>query len=357
LFDFQSIGKKELLMSSYAFWNNKGGVGKSFLCFIAACEYANRNPETDVYVIDLCPQANVSEMLLGGQDKGGLVLRECLANPKFRKSVGGYLEERLNSPFHKTEDATKFSINVSEHNSSAPTNLSLVCGDNLVEVLGEAIRQTSQLSVPFDSWKKVISWIADLKESLAEASPNEAVFFFDCNPSFAVYTQLAIAAAEYLIVPFTADESSRRGMENIIALLYGQGDDYLANFARLSFYKRAKEEGISLPKLHTFVSNRIILFDGKASKASQAASHAITATVEAVKKKHRSIFANPSLGTRERFVEIPDYHTAAIVSALTGTPMHRLKAGPKTINGERIQINVSPLSGYKSALTKFVDAL
>jgi len=28
-------------MSSYAFWNNKGGVGKSFLCFIAGCEYAN----------------------------------------------------------------------------------------------------------------------------------------------------------------------------------------------------------------------------------------------------------------------------------------------------------------------------
>ena len=53
-------------MTAYAFWNNKGGVGKSFLCFIAAAEYAQRNPGTDVYVIDLCPQANVSETLLGG---------------------------------------------------------------------------------------------------------------------------------------------------------------------------------------------------------------------------------------------------------------------------------------------------
>jgi cellulose biosynthesis protein BcsQ len=42
-------------MSSYAFWNNKGGVGKSFLCFVAASEYAHRHPDTDVYVIDLCP--------------------------------------------------------------------------------------------------------------------------------------------------------------------------------------------------------------------------------------------------------------------------------------------------------------
>src|SRR5262245_3842396 len=57
-------------MSSYAFWNNKGGVGKRFLCFVAASEYAHRNPGTDVYVIDLCPQGNVSEILLGGPDGG-----------------------------------------------------------------------------------------------------------------------------------------------------------------------------------------------------------------------------------------------------------------------------------------------
>lgn len=344
-------------MSSYAFWNNKGGVGKSFLCFIAACEYAHRNPETSVYVIDLCPQANTSEMLLGGQDKGGIVLRTYLANKDFRKSVGGYLEARLNSPFQKIEDAERFVINVSKHNSNVPKNLGLVCGDNLVEVLGEAVRQTSQLSVPFDSWKKVLSWINDLKSDLSEASLNEAVFFIDCNPSFAIYTQLAVAAAEYLIVPFTADESSRRGMENIIALLYGQGDEYLANFARLSFYKRAKEEGIPLPKMHTFVSNRIILFDGEPSKASKAASSAIVKTVEQVRKKHRSIFAYPKVEIEDRFIDIPDYHTAAIVSSLTGTPMHKLKAGPKLIGGERIQINPGPLKNYKAKLSEFVDVL
>ena len=51
-------------MTAYAFWNNKGGVGKSFLSFVAATEYARKYPDTDVYVIDLCPQANISEMLI-----------------------------------------------------------------------------------------------------------------------------------------------------------------------------------------------------------------------------------------------------------------------------------------------------
>ena len=55
-------------MTAYAFWNNKGGVGKSFLGFVAATEYAHTYPETDVYVIDLCPQADISETLLAKPD-------------------------------------------------------------------------------------------------------------------------------------------------------------------------------------------------------------------------------------------------------------------------------------------------
>lgn len=344
-------------MSAYAFWNNKGGVGKSFLCFIAACEYARKNPNTNVHVIDLCPQANVSETLLGGQVHGGKTLRKLLGSDKNRISVGGYLEQRLNSPFMQVPDAARFAVNVHEYNEKVPKNLRLVCGDNLVEVLAEAIRQTSQLSVPVDSWKKVIYWIKDLKDDLRESRAGDSVFFFDCNPSFAIYTQLAVAASEYLIIPFTADESSRRGIENIIALLYGQGDEYIANFARLSFFKRAKEEGIDLPKLHTFISNRVTLFDGEPSKAFRAANKTIVETIEGLAKKHRSIFAYPKVNVSERFVDIPDYHGASIVSALTGTPVHKLMAGPKLINGERIQVNLEPLQKYKAALDKLVEFL
>lgn len=344
-------------MSAYAFWNNKGGVGKSFLCFMAACEYAYKNPTSDVFVIDLCPQANVSEMLLGGQDRGGAALRAHLSNTSFRRSVGGYIEQRLNSPFRPISDSYRYVVRPSEENVKIPKNLGLVCGDNLVEILGEAVRQTSQLSVPFDAWKKVVLWIDDLKKEIEENTLGDAVFFIDCNPSFAIYTQLAVAASDYLVVPFTADESSRRGMENIIALLYGQGDDYLANFSRLSFYKKAKEEGISLPKLHTFVSNKSIVFDGEPTKASRAATSAIVETVETVRKKHRTIFAYPSVSAADRFIDIPDYHAAAIVSSLTGTPMHKLKAGPKIVNGHRIQINVGPLTSYNAALNQLVGRL
>lgn len=61
-------------MATYAIWNNKGGVGKSYLTFQIACEYARQHPAQNVLVLDVCPQANSSSMLLGGMVKGEKVV-------------------------------------------------------------------------------------------------------------------------------------------------------------------------------------------------------------------------------------------------------------------------------------------
>ena len=58
------------LIHSYAIWNNKGGVGKSTITFHLAMRYAELHPDINVLVIDLCPQANSSMMLLGGGSSG-----------------------------------------------------------------------------------------------------------------------------------------------------------------------------------------------------------------------------------------------------------------------------------------------
>lgn len=49
-------------MAVYAVWNNKGGVGKSYLAFQLASEYARINPAKKVLVVDFCPQANSSSI-------------------------------------------------------------------------------------------------------------------------------------------------------------------------------------------------------------------------------------------------------------------------------------------------------
>src|SRR6266481_1936 len=344
-------------MSSYAFWNNKGGVGKSFLCFISACEYAHRHPDTDVYVIDLCPQANLSETLLAGHSTRASIISK-LTRKTPRATVAGYIEARLSSPFRQLADVTPYVTVPRQTNPAVPKNLKLICGDNLLEIVSEAIRQTSQLSIPTDAWKQVISWIKDLTTKLRELSGDrDSMFVIDCNPSFAIYTQLDLAAADFVVVPFTADDSSRRAVENVVALLYGIGDAHTAAYARISFSKRAKEDGVDIPRLHTFVSNRQTLYEGRPSKAFEAVSGVIKQTVNEIYAKHRGVFANPSQNPSNAFLEVPDYHSASIVAAMTGTPLHALKAGPRELGGERVQINRVPLQKYRDALERVVDCL
>ena len=363
-------------MTAYAFWNNKGGVGKSFLSFVAATEYARTYPGTDVYVIDLCPQANISEMLLLDSelliDTGDQmsILSYDVVRENFdpihkmigktpRATIAGYLEARLNSPFRPI-DVSPYVCRPRDFNTKIPTNLLLVCGDYLLEILSEAIRQTSQLAIPVDAWKQVLSWIKDLTAALRKRSGNrDALFIIDCNPSFAIYTQLALAAAENLVVPFTPDDSSRRAVENVVALLYGHGmsDRKIETYARINFANRAKAEGLDVPKLHTFVSNRVTRYRRKASKAFEAVNETIKVTLDELHKKHRQIYATPKVSPSERFIEIPDYHSACVVMTVKGIPLDNLKAGPNMVHGKQIQLNPEPLNQYREALTEFVSYL
>ena len=277
-----------------------------------------------------------------------------------RGTVAGYLEARLNSPFRTIKNVDPYVCRPRDFNAKLPENLLLICGDNLLEILSEAIRQTSQLVIPVDAWKQVLSWIKDLTAALRERSGDrDALFILDCNPSFAIYTQLALVAAENVVIPFTADDSSRRAVENVVALLYGygMGDSRIETYARISFAKKAKEEGLEIPKLHTFVSNRITRYRGKASKAFEAVSESIKVTLDTLHKKHRQIYSTPKEIPSERFIEIPDYHSACVFMTTEGVPLYNLQPGPKEFRGKRVQLNREPLERYRKALAQFVDYL
>ena len=76
-----------------------------------------------------------------------------------------------------------------------------------------------------------------------------------------------------------------------------------------------------------------------------------------IHSKHRNIFANPKDLPGSSFIDIPDYHGACIVATTTGTPIHKLKPGPRMIGEERVQLNPAPLKKYREALEEFVDCL
>ena len=143
----------------YAIWNNKGGVGKTFLSFMLSSEYALKNPDKTVIVVDMCPQANLSEILLGGNSNGSKTLEDLI---KKEKTIGGYINSRIKSPHEKTGNETSFGINISEYNNNIPVNLMLIAGDPKLEIQAQVMNQISSQTLPPETWKNVHSWLLDL---------------------------------------------------------------------------------------------------------------------------------------------------------------------------------------------------
>jgi chromosome partitioning protein len=75
----------------YAFYNNKGGVGKTTLCQNVSCLYAEKNPKKQVLVIDLCPQASISQFLLGG-GRVGYKTNQDIQTRAVRRNIVGFMD-------------------------------------------------------------------------------------------------------------------------------------------------------------------------------------------------------------------------------------------------------------------------
>lgn len=334
----------------YAVWNNKGGVGKTFVTFVVAAEYAHQHPDTTVVVLDMCPQCNVSEILLGGNSSGAKALDQLLAkNP--RQTVGGYFDQRVRSPHSRTGTELSFLIDPHSFNPALPPNIRIVAGDPSLEVQAQAINQIAAQTLPPDAWGNVHKWAFDIVDAIRTQIP-KSVFFLDCNPSFAAYTELALLAATRVIVPCTADGSSARAIDNLAQLLYGIGVP--TQYQNASFSAQAGKFGLALPSIHLVPLNRSTQYDQRASKAFAAMYEQIKSRAEKLRKLDPTRFSLPAGQT---FFDIPDAHSVSVVCSHKGLPLSNLKPGPYGVYNLTIQVNPEPLTRYYDAVRKMVSLL
>jgi cellulose biosynthesis protein BcsQ len=345
------IQKRAGTLPRYAVWNNKGGVGKTFVTFVVAAQYAADHPDELVVVVDMCPQANVSEILLGGNGKGSAELSKLLGKTP-RQTIGGYFDQRITSPHSKTGTEFSFLTDVSQLNRNLPSNMRLIAGDPSLEVQTQAINQISGQTLPMNAWANVHRWLIDVLDAISTQIPS-SVFFIDCNPSFSAYTEIALLAANRIIVPCTADGSSARAIDNISQLLYGIGVP--AQYSGANFSAQAERHGMSLPSLHLIPLNRSTQYDKKASKAFGAMYEEIKNRVQSLRRQMPSIFSLPQ--AQDPFLEIPDAHSVSVVAAHEGIPLSQIKMGAHTVHGVKTQVNPEPLDRYKEAVTNLVQLL
>jgi cellulose biosynthesis protein BcsQ len=333
-------------MAVYALWNNKGGVGKSYLTFQIACEYARTHSDQKVLVIDLCPQANSSSMLLGGMIKGEANLNDMSsANP--RRTVAGYIRERLSSPYHSPASGARYLLHVFDRNSYVPTNLFLVTGDEELEMLASRVTNATQPG-PDDAWAKVHLWMRDLISDVRQSwQVEDSTVFIDCNPSFSIYTEIALSASDRLIIPFSADGSSRRAVRTVLSLLYGV---MRRTGAEQSEFYRFR---LRVPQIYCYVGNRMTQSNLHSAKAFRTVVVEIGAEIRSVWETNPNAFQIHPSGTsapttlktfREMFQkEIVDANTASVVSGALGIPIVSMNAGSHDLAGKSIQVNQSQL--------------
>lgn len=297
----------------------------------------------------MCPQANISEVVLGGNGKGAEQLEKLLtATP--RRTIGGYLDERISSPHKLTGNETSYILRASEYNSNLDDNIYIIAGDPSLEIQAEAINQIAGQTLPSSSWANVHQWLKDLISSIEKKYDN-TIFFIDCNPSFSAYTELSIIAADRLIVPCSADGSSARAISNIGQLVYGI--DVPKAYAAVTFSKRAKENGLPLPSIHVIPLNRSTQYEKKASKA-------FSAMYDAIKKRAQELYAkdNATFSTgRNVFMDIPDAHSVSVVTSHFGMPLHKIKLGKYHIHSKDTQVPKESLDRYKEAFDGLVGRL
>jgi len=337
-------------MAIYAIWNNKGGVGKSYLTFQLASEYARQNQHKKVLVVDLCPQANSSSMLLGGMDQGETKLTQ-IHTQQPRRTISGYMEDRIRSPYVSPNSGTSYITQVSAYNSEIPNNVYLIVGDEQLETQSSRVSSATNPG-PQDAWRIVHLWIRDLIADIQNAWHNENnCVFIDCNPSFSIYTELALTAAERLIIPFSADGSSKRAVKAVLALVYGirrhTGD------LQSEFFLESDRYRMALPKIYMYVGNRLTQMNSSSASAFRTVVNEIGEEIWGVWQTTPQSFCIHPTGTstpvthrafREMFqYEVNDANTASVVSGALGIPIASLTAGQKTVAGKNITVNQSQL--------------
>lgn len=340
------------IMIVYGFWNNKGGTGKTSLCFQAACAYADKHRDKRVLIIDVCPQANLSELLLGGLTNNGSQNLLARQGETLRATIGGYFQLRLPSPYRPpTFDPADFITRPHDFNRTIPDNIDLVCGDPLLELQSNAMSTLANAQIPgTNAWLAVIDWLSDFLTPIRE---NYDVAFIDANPSFSIYTQIALSSTDKLVLPVMADDSSRRAIQNAFSLIFGLKlpSDIYASYA---FATRLKEAGRDLPMVHTIAKNRLTQYMGPSS-AYAAVLRTIDQDITKLLNSNSEIFTFDKVG--QGVVDIRDFQTTGVVAFARGCPFYVLRPGKLDVVGQRIQVNESQQELAVEAIEHLVDRL
>lgn len=185
-------------MMTIAFFNNKGGVGKTSLVYHLSWMYAEQG--LSVVAADLDPQANLTSMFLDDER-----LEELWSECGARQTVYGALQPLLDG----VGDVA------SPHVERPALNLGLVVGDLALSAAEDEL--SSQWPDCLDRKPRAFRVLSALWRILKMAADQmEAkIVLVDVGPNLGALNRAALVTADSVVVPLAPDLYSLQGLRNV----------------------------------------------------------------------------------------------------------------------------------------------
>jgi len=185
-------------MKTIAFFNNKGGVGKTTLVYHFSYMLAELGYRT--LAIDLDPQANLSSIFLSEER-----LQEIYDNESHRPTILESIKP-LNRGISDIQPA---------HIEHISDNIGLIAGDLELSLFEDKLSSSwgNCLNRDEAAFRIVSSFYRVINEASTRFKADFNVI--DIGPNFGAINRATLIAADYVVIPMAADLFSLQGLKNL----------------------------------------------------------------------------------------------------------------------------------------------
>ncbi len=185
-----------------AFFNNKGGVGKTTLVYHLAWMYANRGKR--VLAVDLDPQANLTAAFLDEDH-----LESLWPDEDTHKTIYGAVQ-----PLQKVGDVNQPYLKLIED------RLALIPGDMALTNFEDALSDAWPQCLAEDNYRAFLITSAFWRVMQKGAvSHNADIILIDLGPNLGATNRAALIASDFIVIPLAPDLFSLQGLRNLGPML------------------------------------------------------------------------------------------------------------------------------------------
>ena len=330
------VPRPEARFSSYAITNFRGGIGKSTLAFNLSWEVSRRKR---AFLMDLCPQCNFTQSLLG---EDANACDHTIYDALLPHVMAGTPEVNL--------DDLLVSVPPSCVSFKNGAGAYAVCGSKdlflFPSLLYTQLSAANNLRGKSESiTRNILKSVEKVASDLAKHVKAKKVLM-DTSPFFGGGTHLAWVAAEALVVPVRVDQHSMEALKLTLSMLKDPDMD----FSRLNHQAGIKK----VPKVHAIVMTHCG-WNRQTKFTPDRSTQAYLAQVIDIVNAHADLFScnNPI----DAIHLLDDFHSAGRISGSKRIPLAKLSVGQShVIEGRRLEVNES-LTRYQRELESLASTI